>query len=417
MTLLLNIVLLLVGTAATLAAFGGKTWNEGAGPIEKRITPRGWFSLVCLSLALIIGTIKEFRTQQDQADKDHAAKEAKMKSDMDQMFLRGQIAEANARAGVANAQLKGLQRSSQDTEHRLGDAKETLKKTQDELDRQGDVNLVTALANSDQRVTDIQFIIPFTSKGTKGTTFHDVFLPKDFSPACRKDTEVDVGLWVQTNESQELDDAVQVLRYSSDDDKPSHAYFTELPLKVDALFYTEPTLFGDDAEKMMNIMLMKNLAGQKTTNLHAATFVVHVAEQNESAAHFLFPPMGLTAFPIYVSALTPYDTFILNMKEDEEQDVKRQQDKKTLSVVCDSEVQKYFSVAFEKAYVGITLSHNKSMTIYLRLKAIPPINHMGTWAVSFAVDSKPLIFVNDQFAGLLSVKWPDKPVPTIAPHR
>ncbi len=64
MIIALNIALLLVGTTATLAAFGGKTWHEGDSPILKRITLRGWVSLLCLVLALSIGITKEFIASQ-----------------------------------------------------------------------------------------------------------------------------------------------------------------------------------------------------------------------------------------------------------------------------------------------------------------------------------------------------------------
>jgi hypothetical protein len=46
MIVALNILLLLVGTTATPAAFGGETWKKGDQPILERITVRGWISLL-----------------------------------------------------------------------------------------------------------------------------------------------------------------------------------------------------------------------------------------------------------------------------------------------------------------------------------------------------------------------------------
>ena len=269
MTAFLNIALLIVGTAATLAAFGGKTWSEGPEPILARINLRGWISLLCLVLAFAVGTVKEVVTQREDTRKENTARQISSDAARKQ-------AEQSAELEKTKLQLEALQKLDQSTQDRLGETKATLEdvrgnlgKAHDELDRQGDVNLVTALSTSDQRVTDVQFIIPFTSKGTKGTTFHDVFLPKDFSPACRKDTEVDVALWLESG-------GVQYFRYSSSDDKPSHEHFTDSPPKVDALFHATAELFGDDTDTMINVNLMRNLAGQRTTNLHAATFVIHV---------------------------------------------------------------------------------------------------------------------------------------------
>lgn len=59
MLLTLNITLLILGTIGTLAAFGGETWTKGPERIDKRITRRGWLSLICLFLALCAGVSKE----------------------------------------------------------------------------------------------------------------------------------------------------------------------------------------------------------------------------------------------------------------------------------------------------------------------------------------------------------------------
>src|SRR5215207_2711334 len=62
MTIFLNILLLGCGFLGALAAFGGETWRKTDEPLLKRITRRGWLSLSCLTLALIIGCVKELRS-------------------------------------------------------------------------------------------------------------------------------------------------------------------------------------------------------------------------------------------------------------------------------------------------------------------------------------------------------------------
>jgi hypothetical protein len=48
----LNIALLLAGTVATLAAFGGDAWTRGNEPIIRRVTRRGWVSGVLWTFPL-----------------------------------------------------------------------------------------------------------------------------------------------------------------------------------------------------------------------------------------------------------------------------------------------------------------------------------------------------------------------------
>jgi hypothetical protein len=68
----LNVALVVIATASTLAAFGGETWEKGDAPILKRITPRGWASLSFLLLAFALGITKEVFTKNagklDKAD-------------------------------------------------------------------------------------------------------------------------------------------------------------------------------------------------------------------------------------------------------------------------------------------------------------------------------------------------------------
>ncbi|HEY4943137.1 MAG TPA: hypothetical protein VII56_17030 [Rhizomicrobium sp.] len=60
MSFALNVALLLLGAAATAAAFGGKTWSEGTEPIYRRITLRGKISIACLTLSLALGITKGY---------------------------------------------------------------------------------------------------------------------------------------------------------------------------------------------------------------------------------------------------------------------------------------------------------------------------------------------------------------------
>jgi hypothetical protein len=65
--MLLNIALLVLGTVATLSAFGGETWTKEKKPLLNRITTRGWVSVFCLAGALILGAVKEVKAGSDEA--------------------------------------------------------------------------------------------------------------------------------------------------------------------------------------------------------------------------------------------------------------------------------------------------------------------------------------------------------------
>jgi hypothetical protein len=90
----LNVALLMLASASTLAAFGGETWTKGEEPILERIKPRGWASLVCLLLAFILGVIKEGLTKRDDLLKSKQAKIVDLEAREQQGDLKTQLALA-----------------------------------------------------------------------------------------------------------------------------------------------------------------------------------------------------------------------------------------------------------------------------------------------------------------------------------
>src|SRR5580700_8975518 len=61
------VVLLLLGLASALAAFGGETWRKNSKPLFKRVTHRGWIALALMFLTVVIGTVKEIRSSSESA--------------------------------------------------------------------------------------------------------------------------------------------------------------------------------------------------------------------------------------------------------------------------------------------------------------------------------------------------------------
>src|SRR5271165_6735147 len=130
MTTFLSIALLLVGTTATLAAFGGKTWKEGTEPALERITPRGWVSLLCLVLALALGVISQLHDSNESSKKEQRAKDAasqaKGEADKRQAILEAELLDSQRRLDLANQKLKDLGTIASLTEERLKDTRNQL---------------------------------------------------------------------------------------------------------------------------------------------------------------------------------------------------------------------------------------------------------------------------------------------------
>lgn len=64
---LINVALVVLSTSATIAAIGGDTWIKGKAPLTKRITPRGWLSIVFAAMTFALGTAKEIISDNAQA--------------------------------------------------------------------------------------------------------------------------------------------------------------------------------------------------------------------------------------------------------------------------------------------------------------------------------------------------------------
>lgn len=106
----LGILVLTAGFGATIVAFGGQAWIEGNSPVLKRITVRGWLSILFLVLALALGVSKEFLSASQEAVRSAAdatkegerlARESALKTELVASnrtleLLKGQLNAANA---------------------------------------------------------------------------------------------------------------------------------------------------------------------------------------------------------------------------------------------------------------------------------------------------------------------------------
>jgi hypothetical protein len=184
-TVLLNAALVLVGSAATIAAFGGKTWREGQEPFWDRVTPRGWLSLICWVLALSLGLLKEFATHSEGISKDRDAKNASAQvqadADQRQAVLSAQLKLTQDQLDKAAKQISSLQADNATIRGQLVESQTTLSymrghlnevqtnltSAQLELEKQGTANLISALATQSSNVHEIWIVLPLVELAPK----------------------------------------------------------------------------------------------------------------------------------------------------------------------------------------------------------------------------------------------------------
>lgn len=131
----LNVLLLILGSVATLSAFGGDTWNKGKEPLLQRITPRGWVSLFCLAAALVLGTVKEVKSGRD---------ETKIKRERDD--ARQQLTHANSKLDTVAADLAKSQTELSTANGELVALTRQLESTRSQLSSETQINLLTVLS-------------------------------------------------------------------------------------------------------------------------------------------------------------------------------------------------------------------------------------------------------------------------------
>jgi hypothetical protein len=157
--LVLNILLLLFSATATFAAFGGKTWRDGPEPLAKRVTRRGWLSLICLALALQVGIAREVR------------------SDRQGETLTRERDQANQRLRTANTKLNGLRHE--------------LRSTREDLSNQSRINLITTLS-AGHPIKEVAWRFRFNSRAAPAANLIE-YLASSLPPAYRSVARIELN--------------------------------------------------------------------------------------------------------------------------------------------------------------------------------------------------------------------------------
>jgi hypothetical protein len=211
--MLLNIILLLLGTVATLAAFGGDTWTKEKKPLPKRITGRGWVSLFCLAGALVLGTTKEIKSASD---------EAQLKKERDE--ARKQLSQANTKLDTLTADLTKTQTALYTANGELETLTRHLESTRSQLSSETQINLLTVLSK-DNPITSVAWWLRLDGPARKAkdiVEFLSSGVPERFRSVLNIGVEFTPYLSSRT-----------VLEYRSEGSCEEHNYSTDGKTTVD----------------------------------------------------------------------------------------------------------------------------------------------------------------------------------------
>jgi hypothetical protein len=382
MTVFLNIALLIVGTMATLAAFGGKTWAEGSAPIYERITPRGWISLVCLACALSLGVIKEFRTRSQDAEKDRKSSEAtalaaqqQAESDRKAAALLVELTKAEGQVALANERLDGVRSLNTVTKMTLDDVRTDLRRARVELSQQSAANLITVIANGNQSVRAIWVYVPVNVVPPHYvSSFRDVLLPMKTKDGCLDEMSSVVHVMLPREGTEEE-------RYQPGDPSTIHeSYDSEIP-KV--------------ASIISELEWMARYLYQDIPNYRYPTFgFIPVYSLQLRPSRGLIP-----ASAAYLFYTNPAQEFVFINAPPSRSD-------KNISAACSKRIEEYFRTGFDRALLIVALNGTQNEKFVFHLHANRPKPSDGnSWEVQFNL-VPPADFITDDLGIRLNEDWP-----------
>lgn len=208
MTTFINVVLLVTSTVLPIVTIFGDNWKKLPGK-RRKLTPHGYATFALMAVALAAGIAKVVDTR--ISDKKHedetasarteahaayaqieaSAKKADQKLDEQKaQLIRTQFALARANGGL------------DETHKEIGRLHTDLNGARDDAKRQSNAAMITALANSDQQVKEIDFDLPFTRLARRPSTLADAFLPPFRNSACAGTISVDVVITIGSERYQ-----------------------------------------------------------------------------------------------------------------------------------------------------------------------------------------------------------------------
>jgi hypothetical protein len=415
MTTFLNILLLAIGTTATLAAFGGETCAKGPKRLIRRITERGWVSLLCLFLALLIGIAKEIQTTGD-------ARKTRDEHNQELASANGQNRALSEALEATRGELAAVKRVQTDEQTTLGQEKSTLNDvhgtldaTRKYLDEATASTIVTSLANEGVTVKELLVYVSMTKYANHSTEIRRALLPSFENRECRDLTGLSIGVLTDPR-------SAQTIYYTPGEDKANrHDYFNDQIKKKDEMVDT----VADGVQQ--SLIDANKYQGQLTSNGMRYVAIFHTAGHSISAAQIFstFSKPNAAMFGIQTSwptvfrsldSLSHYADIYPQVLEGagnipslaDSNDIAMYS--KTVApypAKCSAAVQRYFRQAFDTATLLMVLEHRENEMISVTLKAKPPELIDGMWYLPFVASGAPSI---QEFGeNGLTLNWGEEP--------
>jgi Sec-independent protein translocase protein TatA len=409
--LVINLALLVIGTTATLAAFGGKTWREGDEPILERITSRGWISILCLVMALALGAIKETRSAASDANREAEERAAKSDAERREAVLTAQSQDAVERLDILKQLNTALRSQLDQTELTLGTVQTDLGSAKSDLNQQSNASSIASLANARRNIRDIAVYIPLTAAGHSSRDFRGVLLP----PFARRSCTDLVGLHVElmvgsSNIETDYDDPNDQddEHRDFDDGTQNPGLSEELKQYSNVIQHYDQIASFDGKDKFSEELGIFRFSDQRTTNGIMYESIFHLLKHSIPAAQFYSSITNHEASVLKLLAVWPRtfrtkkdyeDTARVYPKigEIEEENQLPDSDiilpnfgENQIPSECLRPLRTYFSRAFDRAIFVIRLDSEQIETISFKLKAAPPKYDDDTITLNFSLVSTPV---------------------------
>lgn len=403
MATFLSIALLIVGSTATLAAFGGKTCEEGTEPILERINVRGWISLGCLALALGLGIWKQLTDTQEKhqaavdatadkaaADRAHAAENLEAKDRQEK--LEAQLRDATAKLTL-------LQERNEAQGKNLEDVRTTLSATSKALGSESAANLVTGFALANKDIRFMVLYLPLTAWARRSMVFRDALLPSFENASCRELTGLQVLLARDLFNSATAD--FDRIDYYPGDSSDHHDYLDKNELNPG---FDDMVRFETREDKRSLDAILRE-TDQTSSNsylygvgirpgllpLPGAPLLSYAMKPNSRIVYIT------TTWPTLFRTKTELGTAKLRYPKIVQDDqmivlsplTETAGPRPKYPASCSIEIERYFRSAFDKGELSIEFKGSPTEFVRLKLKALPPELHNGMWAVPFVLASIP----------------------------
>ena len=433
-----GIALLIVGTTATLAAFGGKTWIEGPEPVLERVTIRGWVSIACLAAALVLGISKQVG---DNREKDAAAKAAMQERAEAEREHAKELQAAAAtekklqdQLAIALLQLEHVKALNEAHVSHLADLQDSLKGTRRELSEQTAAGMANVLAQTDQQISRIILALPLTARAHKPG--NDKAIRAALLPVFREKSCYDLSsLGIHLADTPDQPSFFAAFHFAGDESE-AQSWFKGRMFVADRLMDDEVVDDPDDVVDLPDAQVdrINTSIGQQSSNGAMYLLEMRPAKIRLSAAKFYAEMTRPGIIPMRIELRWPP-----RFKNVQEFTALRDRYPSLLGMMgaewmqadaedflvgkdrgwhppypCGSQVLDYFRTAFEKATLTVVLEQSQREAIIFHLRATKP-KHTSEGGISerftleFAIESAPSIRagVDDLYEPVLA-SWPEQ---------